>query len=482
MTNIKSAVLLLLLSFAALAQSPPADPATVLARILAEKGAITSADLSKVETAAEGERVTILAGLLQQKGLLTGADLARLSIAPRPPAPPPPQGPQQKQAPPVVAQSKVPVTLYGNLLLNAFMDTAGMNIQDVPLFTGKQGSDPSGGDKSFGMTARQSRFGLRYQGPNVGGAAIGGQVEVDFFGGSAALANGVNMDLLRLRLAYGRLDWQNFSLEAGQDWSVFAPLNPTSLAEYAIPSLSTSGNLWIRTPQIRAEYRESLGDSNRLVWQIAATDPNMGDYSTTTFQTVRTPGIGERGRMPAADARLAFTTRYDGRDFSFGLSSHYGHGKNFGTIGTQNVQTSVDSWGVALDYSLPVTSFLALTGEAFEGRALGIFSGASGEAVGPPGTPGRHGVETRGGWAQAQINFTHKWQTNLAYGIEVPNASQLPVGNRSRNRTYMGNIMYKISPAFTWSWEYRRLLTDFRNQLAAGERGDQVNMALAYMF
>ena len=230
MTNIKSAVLLLLVSIVALAQSPPADSASVLARILAEKGAITSADLSKVETAAQGERVTILAGLLQQKGLLSGADLAQLSIAPRPPAPPAPQGPQQKEAPPVVAQSKVPVTIYGNLLLNAFMDTAGTNIQDVPLFTSKQGSDPSGGDKNFGMTARQSRFGLRYQGPDVGNAALSGQVEVDFFGGSAALANGVNMDLPRLRLAYGRLDWQNFSLEAGQVWSVFAPFNPTSLA------------------------------------------------------------------------------------------------------------------------------------------------------------------------------------------------------------------------------------------------------------
>lgn len=482
MTYSKSAVLVLLLSMVALAESQPADPASVLARILAEKGAITSADLSQVESAAASDRVAVLASLLQQKGLLTGAELARLSIAPRPPATAPSAGPRHKEAPPVVAQSKVPVTLYGTLMLNAFSNTAGTNIEDVPLFAGKQGSDASGGDKNFGMTARQTRFGLRYQGPDIGGAALSGQVEVDFFGGKAALANGINMDLLRLRLAYGRLDWRNFSLEAGQDWTIFAPLNPTTLAEFAVPGLSTSGNLWIRTPQFRAEYRQSLSRASRLVWQIAATDSDMGDYSTTAFQTVRTPGIGERGRMPGADARVAWTTHYDDRDFTIGLSSHYGHGKNFGMIGTQNVQTSVDSWGVALDYALPVTRFFTLSGEAFEGRALGIFSGASGEAVQPPGTPGQHGVETRGGWLQAQINFTHKWQTNLAYGIEAPNASQLPVGNRSRNQTYMGNLMYKISPAFTWAWEYRRLLTDFRNQPAAGERGDHVNMALAYTF
>lgn len=479
--NRKSGILVMLVSIVSWGQVQPADPAALLARILAERGAITSSDLGRVEAAAAADRVAMLAGLLQQKGLLTAADLARLSLAVDRPVSA--QGPRQKaEAPPVTAQSKAPVTIYGTLLLNAFINTAATNIQDVPLFADKQGSDPSGGDKNFGMTARQSRFGLLFEGPTIGSATIRGQVEADFFGGKAALPNGINMDLLRLRLAYGRLDWEHFSIEAGQDWSVFAPLNPTTLAEFAVPGLSTSGNLWIRTPQLRAEYRHPVGDSSRLVWQASAADPDMGDYSTTAFQTVRTPGIGERGRMPAVEARLSWIRRYDDRDFSLGLSSHYGHGKNFGIIGSRNVQPGVDSWGVALDYSLPVSRLVTLTGEVFEGRALGIFSGASGEAIQPPVTTGEHGVETRGGWAQAQINLSRKWQANLAYGIEAPNASQLPVGNRSRNQTYMGNVMYKISPALTWAWEYRRFLADFRNQLAAGERGDHVNMAVAYTF
>jgi hypothetical protein len=50
---------------------------------------------------------------------------------------------------------------------------------------------------------------------------------VDFLGGKTAFSNGINMDLLRLRIALGRMDWKNFSLVAGQDWSVFARLNPT---------------------------------------------------------------------------------------------------------------------------------------------------------------------------------------------------------------------------------------------------------------
>jgi hypothetical protein len=43
--------------------------------------------------------------------------------------------------------------------------------------TAKQGSDALGDDKSFGATARQSRFGLRYQGGDVLGVKLSGEGE-----------------------------------------------------------------------------------------------------------------------------------------------------------------------------------------------------------------------------------------------------------------------------------------------------------------
>lgn len=501
------AVVFFVLWVPALAQ----DPVGELARLLRNKGVITTSELATIESATGDERLNVLTSLLKIKGVLTSAEVASLQnptaspgqtasvklvpavyTSPEPlPAPvsAPVEAPAQQKGPEIAAtagtvttQSKFPVTIYGNILLNAFFDTALNNIQDVPLFAGKQGSDPFPNDKSFGMTARQSRLGLRYQGGEVAGAKLSGQVEVDFFGGKAALGNGINMDLLRLRIALGRLDWTNFSLVAGQDWSVFAPLNPTSLAEYAIPSMSASGNPWIRSPQIRAEMRHALSDASKVQWQIAATDPDMGDYQTAQFLTTRSPGIGERGRMPGIDSRLLITDTIDGRDFGFGLSGHYGRGKDVGTINSLNVVQPVDSWGVALDWSLPFSKLFNLTGEAYEGRALGIFSVASGESVGAVGTLGQHGVLSRGGWTQAQFNFNPRWQMNLAYGLDVPQASELPVGNRNRNQTYMGNLMYKLNTNVTFAWEWRRFLTDFRNQLFANERGDQANLAILYAF
>ena len=359
----KSSVPFFLLSLL-LAQSKgfAEDAPTVLARLLMEKGAINASEFARIESASTQDRVAVLATMLEAKGVLSNTELAQITGAPRGtearlvPAiysAPPPTGQPSKapEAPPVTSQSKFPVTLYGTVLFNAFYDTALTNIQDIPLLAAKQGSDPLGNDKSFGMTARQSRLGLKYQGGEVAGAKISGQVEMDFFGGKAALGNGINMDLLRLRLAFGRLDWTNFALEAGQDWSVFAPLNPTSLASFAIPAMSGSGNPWIRSPQFRAELHNSLTGTNVAQLQFAATDPDVGDYQTAQFLTVRTPGTGERGRMPALDTRLGFTNRATGRDFSFGLSAHYGRGKNSGAIGNLNFQRPVDSWGVAIDYS-----------------------------------------------------------------------------------------------------------------------------------
>ena len=467
-----------------------ADSATMLARILAAKHLITSEELAVVEAATDDQRVAVLTGILTHEGLLNGGDMAQLTpVAYAAPAPRT-QAAQQTQSehptvtatpPPVISATHVPVTLYGTLVFNSFFDTALANIQDLPLFAAKQGSDALGNDKSFGMTARQTRFGLRFNGPEVWGGRLTGQLEMDFLGGKTGLGNGINMDIPRLRLALGRVDWDHVSLEGGQDWSIFAPLNPTSFAEYAIPEMSASGNPWIRMPQLRLEFHNAPADPVRMLFQVAAIDPNMGDY-TPALTAARTPGIGERGRAPGIESRAALTAKVRGQDLSVGISEHWAHGKNAGTVGTTTIQLPMDSWGVALDYVLPFGKAFNLSGELYEGRALGIFSVASVEAILPVGSLGSSGVLSRGGWIQAQANWTPKWQTNLAYGIDDPKASDLPVGNRLQNQTAMANLMYKATAHVTLAWEWRRFITNFKAQRAAGERGDQFNMAMVYLF
>jgi hypothetical protein len=473
------------------------DPASVLARILLEKGTITSSELARVDSAANPDKAAVLASILADKGVLSSSELARVkgvggaeraAAAPAPPTPPmpvpkAPAPPKVGDGPSLVDESKAKVSIYGTVLLNAFYNTSLNNLEDIPLFAAQPTPTVVGNDKSFGMTVRQSRIGLKFEGPEVAGAKVSGQAEVDFLGGQAAFANGISMDLVRLRLAFGRMDWKNFSLEGGLDWSVFAPLNPTSLAEFAIPGLSASGNPWIRTPQLRGEYHKAvLGEAVELKWQFAAVDPNMGDYNTTVFSSTRTPGIGDRGRAPGAESRVGLTFDEGSHKYDIGLSGHYARGKNVGTVGAATLETPVDSWGAAIDYSLPFTSWFDFSGEWFAGRALGIFSVASGESVLPVGTPGEHGVESRGGWTQAQFNFLRKWQTNLGYGIEAQRNKNLRVGDRSRNQTYYGNLMYKYNQHLTFAWELRRFMTDWKGQPFANAAGFHANLAIAYGF
>jgi hypothetical protein len=475
-----------------------ADPAVVLAQILSEKGTISAAELSRVQGADDHSRLTVLTGILQEKGLLNSGDLARLSmpgagvsaqpvitaksVTPTKPS----SGTATTASAEVDTKKDLPVSLYGTLLWTAGYNTALYNFEDTPMVATKQATDPSGGDRNFYQTVRQSRIGLTLNPFSTLGGKLSGAFEFDMMGGQAPYPNGVGMNFFRMRLAYGRMEWDHVALEAGQDWTVFAPLNPTSLNQFGIPEFTSSGNAWIRSPQIRLEMKTKHPGENNLLWQLAAMDPNMGDMPASSIIVQRQPLIGERGRMPAIESRLAFSKSHNDRDYTVGLSARYGRGKNATTVTTATTSVTsyapVDSWGVALDYSLPFSKSFNLTGELYDGRALGIYGVTLGEAIGAVGTAGQHGVHSRGGWAQAQLNFSKQWQMNLAYGIDAPQVNQLPVGNRSRNQQYMANIIDKLTKNINASLEYRRILTDFRNQLPGNERGDHVDVGIAYIF
>ena len=356
-----------------------------------------------------------------------------------------------------------------------------MNLEDAGTIVAKPGSSATAGNQSYFETPRQTRLGVRLDPIQVAGAQLSGTLEIDSYSATAPFPDGANMGLFRLRLAYGRLDWQNVALEVGQDWSIFAPLNPSSLALYAVAELNGSGNPWIRLPQIRLEAKKTLNPANRLLYQIAASDPNDGDYAAT-FVGSRPPGAGELGRMPAIESRLAWSISGDDRDFVIGVSGRYGRGRNIGTIANATVVQPVDSWGAAVDYSLPFTNVFNLTGEAYVGRALGIYDVAVGESIGALGTPGGHGVLSRGGWVQTQFNLNKQWQFNAGYGIDNPSAHDLPAGSRNRNENVFTNFIYRLNPNISLSLEYRRLLTYFRNQPFAAASANQATLSAAYLF
>jgi hypothetical protein len=393
----------------------------------------------------------------------------------------------QRTAGVVTSASKFPVTIYGNLLLSANYLDRGTNTIDIPLFAMQHNAPPDQNHQNYNMTVRQSRFGLRYESNVLNGAKLNGVFEFDLLGGKPNFPNGMNFDILRLRLAYGRLDWANDSFEGGQDWTIFSPLNPTTLASYAIPGFSTSGNLWIRAPQIRYERRAKVGEKSRIIMAGAIVDPNAGDNSGTP--AARPIGLGERGAMPAFESRVGFTSTTHGKDSSGGVSGHYSRllGVPGSPTGT-TVHSPIDSYGVSGDWNLWFTSGLRFTGEAFHGRALGIFSGDIAQAADVI-TGRAHGITTTGGWVElhgeAPSGYSGWWKNfsaNIGYGIEDNRDRDLLVGLRSRNQSFMANGQYRLTPNMTFALEYRRIMTDYFQQPAADNKLNWVNLSILYTF
>ena len=460
----------------------------MLAQILKQKGTISDQELHQVLAASAGDRVSVLADILRNKGVLDAADLRKLSVpgvgtdgqsavaasgpssaspasaaptsvaASSPNSPSVPQQAEPEERAEANTGKHIPVTIYGTL-------SAQRRLQH-------RGREP-GGCGHYRLKAGIRRYGCRsklFRDPapdasghttqshgNCGRPKLTGAFEMDAYSATAPFPDGANMGLFRLRLAYGRLDWSNVALEVGQDWSIFAPLNPSSLALYAVAEFNGAGNPWIRLPQIRLEAKQTLSAGSRMLYQIAASDPDDGDYAAT-FVGFRPPGAGELGRMPALEGRAAWSISDNDRDYTLGFSGRYGRGKNVGTIDNVSVSQAVDSWGAALDYSLPFTRLFNLTGEAYAGRALGIYDVALGEDIGAVGTPGGHGVLSRGGWSQAQFKLNKHWELNAGYGIDQPSAHDLPVGARYRNENVFANFIYSMTSNVQWSLEYRRLL------------------------
>lgn len=376
------------------------------------------------------------------------------------------------------------ITPYGIIFFNAFGNSSGTNNSDDPLWAAT-------GKSNFSASGRQTRFGVKIEGGRIGNAAVSGVVEADFYGGFPAVGVGENMGVLRLRVAKAQFDWERTSLTVGQDWLIFAPNNPTSLAAAAIPQFAAAGNLWSRLPQVLLQQK--LGKNFK--WQGAVLAPGTGDFPTSGTPALLQPGSGAASNVPFFQSRISFTeANWFGTEKSgtIGFAGHYG--RSDVTVG--NSSNEIDSVGLALDWNFPIVKRVTLTGEAFFGRNLGGFQGGIFQGYNTDFAfrqnntlvaGGVRGIGTRGGWTQiGWVLPTAKDRLSAfaSIGVDDPRNEDLrSVSNRnfrSRNFGYAFDLIYKFSPQFSLGGEFRRLETSYI--FGAKENANHVNLAAAYSF
>jgi hypothetical protein len=353
----------------------------------------------------------------------------------------------------VRSRSRHTLEVTGQVLVNAFYNSAKTNNSDVPVYadTLNPTVDLAGlPTRNLGAAVRQTRLGLSLSDIQAIGAIVSGTVQVDFYGGQQQSTGGRTYPLPRLRVAAARLDWAHIGLLIGQDALVIAPVNPVSFASFATPLFASSGNLWFRAPQVRLTAETSW--SAHLGVQAAALAP-LQPVAQGVLLTQ--PDSAERSGRPSVEGRL-YLAWGDGE-----TASEVGVGAHLGWLATTG-DTLLQSHAYAADARIALGRHLVIAGEAFTGQALGSLGGAVGQNLGLNHTP----VRSRGGWAQLDIKPGAGWEFGGGYGMDDPNVSDLPlVGGvrtgRGRNVTMAGHLLWHPGGGLLFGAEFRRIETSY---------------------
>jgi len=357
--------------------------------------------------------------------------------------------------------------LYGLLRLDLDIDSQRLNNTQAPLFV--TSPDPAGGGTrigEFSMHPRLTRFGIDYTGPSIaklGDAKLSGKLETDFENGGSE-----SRQIIRIRHAYLKLDWSEFSILAGQTWDIVSPLFPTVNNDTA---QWNAGNVGDRRPQFRAAYEPKAGRGKfSFIGGVGLTGAiDALDLDNNGFRD------GEESQLPDVQARIGYSYPMGkDRSVSFGVSGFYGYLKTARPIaGRSNFHSQL----INVDFSLPLASRFALRGEGWWGRDMSDVRGGAGQGINT--ATGRE-IRGRGGWSEANIKLSRYFSINPGFSTDDPVDSDLPNGGRTRNRAfYWAN---RITPGgnFLIGADYLRWLTNFKGL----RRGidNRVNLFFQYSF
>lgn len=385
----------------------------------------------------------------------------------------------------VETESKYPLKLSGLVLLNAFVNTTGVDDPVAPTLVVP-------GSGSTGASLRQTVLGFDGHGPRLFNAGSHADIRVDVYG-SGSTSNGAYSyggGLLRLRTAHAALDWTHTEAFFALDRTILNPETPTSVTAVAVPALAWSGNLWSWNPRIGLTQDVPIAGSARVRLQGAITDvtnpPQIYSSAVATPQGVTRPNTSEMSRWPGVESRVAILAGAEGSGVQIGAGGLFVPHRTLGG-------TRFNSWAGTVDYRLPLPGRAQFSGNAYFGQALGGFGGGAYKdyvfSYSPVGGYAYRALDAMGGWAQLTEHVSERLEANAAFGTDQVPASQLrPFAgdatqyylNQARNRTYTANVIYRPSAYLMFSMEYRHIQSS--PVLEYTTTGDVIGLATGYRF
>lgn len=364
----------------------------------------------------------------------------------------------------VKTRSHLGLEFRGRVLVNAFGNSRRANSTGNPQFV--RPDDP--GDphpRGLAMQMRQTSVGFAVTATDVWGAKFVGDVDVDFHGGQLPSVGGRSFALIRLRTARATLSWEHAELLLGQDSPLIAGVNPVSLAALGIPEFVTSGNLWLWLPQARLTLQTS--GPVKFGVQGALLAPNTGS-SVGTFD-VPDFDVAEKSERPILQGRVRAKWGQKDREAEVGLGGQLAW---FATA----LDTLVRGFVVAADGVIPVTPWLEIRGEAYDGKgARNLGGGAVGQLFGLDATL----IRSRGGWAQVNIKPVPTLVVGGGVGFDDPHDTDLPASARLKNSSGSAHAEWRPAGPLVFGFEYRRISTKY---VPRSFSNDHVNFAVGFEF
>jgi len=360
------------------------------------------------------------------------------------------------------AVADVTTTFYGYIKLDASYDSAMTNDGDfayivLPYEDGEK-------DDEFNMTAKQTRFGVKFDGGGTDAVDMSGVIEFDFYGGGAE-----NKPNPMLRKAYMLFKTSAVDILAGQTSDVISPIVPTTL-NYIV--LWKSGDIGYRRPQIRLTKAVKVADDTKLKFAVSA-NRSMG----------RDKNGGETIGMPSFQGRVAVGTKLMGQVMELGVSGLMGREEAVSAADTTIYK--LDQSVVAVDISLPLGDVVVLKGQYFKGSNLAHYLGGVGQGIAEVPVEGAGSmelveIEASGWWTQLTVKPNQSWQFNVGAGSDDPEIPEDDTaGNEyEKNTTYFGNAIWTVTPSAVVGVEYAMIETEY----VGGESYQDNRLQLSFMY
>ena len=349
----------------------------------------------------------------------------------------------------------------------------------LPNGVGRSGSTAEQQDQSM-LTARVSRFWLKVDGPAFFGAKTNAFIEADFVGLSTATNTGNENGELRMRQAYGSLDWPNTQILFGQAYEMFGPAVASTVdfrqgAFYGTPNSP-------RVAQFRITQKLNFNPDNHLKLVVGVQNP------------VEDAGLS--GDVPNVAGQIMFVSKALGVSPGFyGMSMKGLQAGFFGLWGTQvdapSGARNSDVYGYGVYAFVPLLKSKdgksrAMTA-SLEAQAY-IASGMNWNGATAANLTGTSGTAAKGYGAYGQIMFYPIQDVGITAGYERRNAmnyKSLATANTASssfeeyNQLVYANVAYDLNAAVRVAAEYLHGKTQYNTPVTVaggGTQGDSGNI------